>query len=394
MTEPRDEETRPISVAELLARHGNIGSPPVTGRRRRRRGDPDSVSVAELTGEIPVIRDDDPPPSETAATTTTEPDAAAKAAETDEAEDVAEAAGEPRTARPARPPRETAGRRTEEPSSPVRFSEPQPRWPQSPPHTARKSGPVCSAHPMPAQSSSPEPESDAERMSPDPVDAYPLADLEADAAARGAVEDDIEDSDAAEDIDLTAETDTDEADDVDRTARARRGGLLGALRGRFGGRRDNAGLDDADLDDSDLDETDLDEIDLEDSEDGEAGADYDLDSDDLDLDTGTATGADDAFDTDDHDRAHESGLRRVLRGAWVVVQSLGAFLFGAALFVAFDQLWRWNSIVALVLTVLVTLGLVGAVQAVRKTDDIGSTLAAAAVGLLVTLGPLVFWLSG
>src|SRR5690348_6405094 len=54
--------TRPISVAELLAKNGSIGAPPVGGRRRRRRGNADAVTVAELTGEIPIIRPDDPPP--------------------------------------------------------------------------------------------------------------------------------------------------------------------------------------------------------------------------------------------------------------------------------------------------------------------------------------------
>src|SRR6516165_6191173 len=58
MTGPEESHsnTRPISVAELLAKNGTIGSPPVGGRRRRRRGNTDSVSVAELTGEIPIIR--------------------------------------------------------------------------------------------------------------------------------------------------------------------------------------------------------------------------------------------------------------------------------------------------------------------------------------------------
>ncbi len=60
MTGPDDSQsTRPISVAELLARNGTIGAPPVGGRRRRRRGDTDSISVAELTGEIPIVRDHD-----------------------------------------------------------------------------------------------------------------------------------------------------------------------------------------------------------------------------------------------------------------------------------------------------------------------------------------------
>jgi len=72
----------------------------------------------------------------------------------------------------------------------------------------------------------------------------------------------------------------------------------------------------------------------------------------------------------------------------VVAQCLVAVAFGAGLFIAFDQLWQWNSIVALVLGVLVILGLVVGVRVVRKTEDIGSTLIAVAVGALVTFGPL------
>ena len=77
-----------------------------------------------------------------------------------------------------------------------------------------------------------------------------------------------------------------------------------------------------------------------------------------------------------------------LRGVWVVAQCILAVAFGAGLFIAFDQLWKWNNIVALVLSVLVILGLVVGVRVVRKTEDIGSTLIAVAVGALVTLGPL------
>src|SRR5258705_8432398 len=59
MTGPKDSHgnTRPISVAELLAKNGTIGAPPVGGRRRRRRGNSDSVTVAELTGEIPIVQE-------------------------------------------------------------------------------------------------------------------------------------------------------------------------------------------------------------------------------------------------------------------------------------------------------------------------------------------------
>ncbi len=87
-------------------------------------------------------------------------------------------------------------------------------------------------------------------------------------------------------------------------------------------------------------------------------------------------------------RLHGGKLAALARGGLVVLQSILAVAFGAGLFVAFDQLWRWNNIVALVLSVLVILGLVVAVRVVRKTEDIASTLIAVAVGALVTLGPL------
>jgi hypothetical protein len=76
------------------------------------------------------------------------------------------------------------------------------------------------------------------------------------------------------------------------------------------------------------------------------------------------------------------------RGSLTVLQSMLAVAFGAGLFIAFDQLWRWNSLVALVLSVLVILGLVAGVRVVRKTEDIASTLIAVAAGALITLGPL------
>jgi hypothetical protein len=78
----------------------------------------------------------------------------------------------------------------------------------------------------------------------------------------------------------------------------------------------------------------------------------------------------------------------LLGSAAAVLQSLLAVAFGAGLFIAFDQLWRWNNLVALILAVLVVLTLAAAVRFVRKTEDIVSTLTAVAVGLLVTLGPL------
>ena len=98
-------------------------------------------------------------------------------------------------------------------------------------------------------------------------------------------------------------------------------------------------------------------------------------------------------DDEDTDTA-PSAMSSFLRGALVVGQCIIAVAFGAGLFIAFDQLWKWNNIVALVLSVLVILGLVVGVRVVRKTEDIGSTLIAVAVGALVTLGPLALLQSG
>ena len=104
--------------------------------------------------------------------------------------------------------------------------------------------------------------------------------------------------------------------------------------------------------------------------------DIDLDDEDLSTDTEPAT------------------MSSFMRAVWVVGQCVLAVAFGAGLFIAFDQLWKWNNIVALVLSVLVILGLVVGVRVVRKTEDIGSTLIAVAVGALVTLGPLALLQSG
>lgn len=293
--DPRDVETRPISVAELLAKNGTIGSPPVTGRRRRRRGNADAVTVAELTGEIPIIRDEPRPEPEVAA-----PAPAGADSEPSGVLPIGPAPGFVEEERPATGPR------------PVQWAEPaarpaaEPRWPKSAlPLGSRGNGPEQSPYPRPLRRSAivenGQPAdtgsggSDAEQMRPDPVDTY--SDI-----AAGVME-------AVREADLAA-----------------------------------------------------------------------LEADATDSDAGNAEVAVDA--------EQYVGRPGVVGGLLVVLQSILAVAFGGGLFIVFDELWRWNSIVALVLTVLVTLGLVAAVQAVRKTVDIVSTLIAVAVGLLVTLGPL------
>jgi hypothetical protein len=321
MTGPEDSHssTRPISVAELLAKNGTIGAPPVGGRRRRRRGDTDSVTVAELTGEIPSVGADNEHDVDENETTRTIPavvdDVDAPSSngvvetETETDDDYADAVSdytshlEERDAEP----------------DPVDFFAPPPRRPQYTPGQQRFRGPAARG---------------AEQMSPDPVD----EDYGLDPVDEPEIED--EDTEAA-----LGETDRDEVPSYLRST-------AGAL---FGGQTV---------------------------------------ADDL-ARRGTPRGRED-LDLDDEEaaEAEPSTMSSFLRGALVVGQCIIAVAFGAGLFIAFDQLWKWNNIVALVLSVLVILGLVVGVRVVRKTEDIGSTLIAVAVGALVTLGPLALLQSG
>jgi len=354
MTGPEESHsnTRPISVAELLAKNGTIGAPPVGGRRRRRRGNSDSVSVAELTGEIPVVTADTHRGAADPATDQLEEvrddytgPLPANGADryTDEVEEVQEiedlkgsqdaydihddydvqdaaVAAAPLTDEEA----DYAAHLEEREAAPL-FFEPPARRPQYGLGPKRYPGGVG-----------------AEEMSPDPLDVD---------------DDDVSDSDSA---DMTRpsmaaatapDTDADELPSYLRSS----GGTL------FGG--DSVADDLARRNRSNLDDLEF----------GEVEHDDDVDADDVE---------------------DVSAMSSIAHGALVVGQCILAVLFGAGLFIGFDQLWKWNNIVALVLSVLVILGLVVGVRVVRKTEDIGSTLIAVAVGALVTLGPLALLQSG
>jgi hypothetical protein len=327
MTGPNDT-TRPISVAELLAKNGTLGAP-APARRRRRRGNSDAVTVAELTGEIPIITDDTDPHAEQHRTP------------------------EPRAHRAngiARVRDEVVEAPAEDPAEKAFWSEPEPRWPASAPPrpreaaaTAHESRPQRSSYPRPvrnnerAEADRPEPREDktvdrsgAEGMNPDPLEDY--AGMSVDV-----MDTDVRDADPA----------------IEDSAYVR--SYLQSFTGKGDVEsRSRAGYPDVD-----------DVAEEEDYPDDELGGERTWSRSDSLRFTGT-----------------------------VVLQSFLAVGFGAGLFIAFDQLWRWNNIVALVLSVLVILGLVVGVRVVRKTEDIGSTLIAVAVGALVTLGPLALLQSG
>jgi hypothetical protein len=350
MTGPEDSQSssRPISVAELLAKNGTIGAPPVGGRRRRRRGNSDSVTVAELTGEIPIVSGHDVDESEhdvdesehdvdETETTRTIPAVADEPApvpktngvrgHVDEVEPEAEPAEDEHDVDDdyADAVADYAAHieRRDTDADLEDFFAPPPRRPQYTPGQ-RRFEPVGLG---------------AEQMSPDPVDEDDeLVDSPVDLAEEPEIED--EDTKAA-----VEEKDDDELPSYLRSS----GGTL------FGGQTvaDDLARRGAPSRPED--------IELEDEE-----------------DAATAPSAMSSF----------------MRSAWVVGQCIIAVVFGAGLFIAFDQLWKWNNIVALVLSVLVILGLVVGVRVVRKTEDIGSTLIAVAVGALVTLGPLALLQSG
>lgn len=310
MTGPDESQTatRPISVAELLAKNGTLGAPPVTGRRRRRRGNADAVTVAELTGEIPIVRADE-------------------AAE-------AEAAGVEHAHTPPELSEEPVARRGRD-GAPERSHDPRPH---------RAADAVVGAPETPETETA-----DAELMSPDPVDVDELSSPS--------------ESGQPDELGIAGVSYTDTADSA-----LFGGESLADELSRGSAVEQTEVFDGAD----DLDATDAEVIDPEADEEV-----YDPD-----------------FLAEYYGFDRPSLGHKILRGLLTVAQSVFAVAFGAGLFLAFDQLWKWNSLAAMVLAILVTLGLVAGVWVVRKTEDIASTLIAVGVGLLVTFGPLALMHAG
>ena len=359
MTGPEDSQsTRPISVAELLARNGSIGAPPVGGRRRRRRGNTDSISVAELTGEIPIVTDHDivdheveesetsPAPSplaeehdEPVSPVTSNGVVDHQDAETESVDEFQDVDHETDIATDTDADDDTDDDYAGAVSDYAAYIE------------QRETDVDLPFFAPPRRSSYAPRRFDAdgvgaEEMSPDAVDDDGPIDLSRRDGGPTEVDDDIDAFDAV-DAAGDLKDDVKESDDLPSYLRSTAGPLFG----------------------------------------GQTVAD------DL-ARRGTPPGPEDIDLDDDADVASPTTMSSFMRGVWVVGQCVLAVAFGAGLFIAFDQLWKWNDIIALVLSVLVILGLVVGVRVVRKTEDIGSTLIAVAVGMLVTLGPLALLQSG
>ena len=416
------QSTRPISVAELLARHGTLGAPPAGGRRRRRRGKSNAVTVAELTAEIPVIRDEPPATEITDVQPAVEEvlSDATDAADVDEILEAEVSEADFETADLDEAPAEAEADEAEAEAEADEVDEAE---------AEAEADEVDEVDEAEAEAEADEVQAEAEADEVDEVEAEAEAEIdeaeaeakvdeaeaEADEADAEAEVDEADEADEAEVDEAEAEAEDTEADEAEaeETAEAqepeapplasdpvvRRGDGPPLSHDPRPVRR-SSGAEQMSYDP--VDES----VDLSDLVDAAAGETEVLRSyltasggtlfsgetvaDDL-ARRGVGAGMGDDIGTAvaSPDGVPDAGKMGALRAAAVAAgQSVLAVLFGAGLFIGFDQLWRWNTIVALVLSVLVILGLVVAVRVVRRTEDIASTLIAVAVGALVTLGPL------
>jgi hypothetical protein len=405
-----EPNTRPISVAELLARNGTIGAPPLGGRRRRRRGK-SNVTVAELTGEIPIIRDEAVEPQTAleaeAESDALESDLASVADDSLEAVDTEDVVAEDVVA-------EATGAEVLSSETVIVYASAEPSDTAiviaQPEALADEEAVIVDEPEVIVDEAVIDDEVAVVDDEPAVVDEVAVSVDEPEVFVDEAeVDEDIEADDEAladEDIEVVAESEAPapvrkaEAPPRSEVPLPRRG--RGPERGydprpkRRGSGAEQMAFDPVDQ-----------SVNLADLV-GEAEQDAAQLRSYMRSSGGTLfsgeTVADDLARRGIHDESDEAaeppaiskstkvvpgGKMAALRNAVIAVgQSVLAVVFGAGLFIGFDQLWRWNTIVALVLSVLVILGLVIAVRVVRKTEDIGSTLIAVAVGALVTLGPL------
>ncbi|RMB72294.1 hypothetical protein AYK61_24835 [Rhodococcus sp. SBT000017] len=383
MSDTNPEDTGQISVAELLARNGQKTNLSAGGRRRR--GVKGGISVAELTGEIPVVRDEpgnrSAPVVETADPDASEPEtpdvAPAAPHSSDAAEDDAPAAvsSRPQPARPqtTRPtPFQPAGKRDKQQPEPELLSgsttvagdllnrshddTERANRPAAPTTATSDRLPYGSTAAEQGRTRKPvgfRASRQVEVAEPNTDVAPRAAIIDVDDLAKTAVSPRIARADdpTAESADEQAETETSAATEV-------------------------VDLVKPEIDDEPKTSTDV-----------EADPATD-DAPDAEADSATADSR------TDRRAAAVKGKGGAVR-QWLVLigQAVVSIAVGALLFKGFEQLWDVLPWVALVLSVLVIVGLVAVVRILRRTDDLISIVIAIAVGVFVTLGPLAFQLS-
>ena len=331
------DEPKQISVAELLARNGQQVS---SEGSRRRRGGKGAISVSELTGDIPVIRDAQPGHSADATVGFDEVQAT-------------EPAPEPKIAK-AKSKSKSKAKPNAEPEPLVPPTEEMPslfddsRIPHSSTGHAR---PLW--EPRTRSDTPPVPPEARNKPVPEPANAWSSTTREPEL---------ISGSTVAGDLMREEQVARDEAAVEARAARAR-----------------SVEAEDADDEPAKPDlrkapEESLFELDDQPDETPEAPA---------------------SRRAKKEKKAKKDKSERTAAAQWAILfgQAVVAVIAGALMFKGFERLWDMLPWVAFALTILVILGLVALVLVLRKTEDILSIVIAIVVGLFVTLGPLVFLLS-
>lgn len=355
-------EPKQISVAELLARNGQKGGVNATEGGRRRRGVPGGITVAELTGEIPVVRDEpaaEKPAPKQPEQPKAEPAAAAPAsvskpetpkveqpkpekpkapvapkAEAPKVEQPKPAPAKPETPKPKTETSKTEAPKTEAPKTEAPKVKPQPATAAWPAPAAPSLNLDAPAAPKPAEKPAEKPTAWSSQSEPQLLAGTPTS---SDLIGRSEVppEESTEVFDAAPPVERSWMT-----------------------------KRDEQKQPEADANKTDTTKADSTKAD--------------------------STKA--VFGNKIADRG-ESKSSNVRQWLMLLGQAVVAIVVGALLFKGFERLWDMLPWVALVLALLVILGLVALVRILRKTDDLLSIVIAIVVGVFVTMGPLVFLLS-
>ncbi|MDI9931619.1 hypothetical protein QM588_14510 [Rhodococcus sp. IEGM 1354] len=402
MSDANPEDTGQISVAELLARNGQKTN--LTAGGRRRRGVKGGISVAELTGEIPVVRDEpgdrsapvvDEPQDEAPETAANEPTSSASDGDTT-------ASSRPQPARPqsARPtPYQPAGKRDKQQPEPellsgsttvagdllnrshddtargLRPAAPAAQGSERRPYgsTQAEQGRArrSAGFQAPRSAESAEPKTDVTPRAP-LVESPRAALVEVDDLAKTAVTPRIARGDETDDKKLG---DKKAADQKAADKKADEAGTQGIS--------EVVDLTKPTTEEDTADSTTADTPSTGSRADRRKSAGKDK--------AGKEKASKDTASTDKPPVKGKGGAVR----QWLVLigQAVVSIVVGALLFKGFEQLWDVLPWVALVLSVLVIVGLVAVVRILRRTDDLVSIVIAIAVGVFVTLGPLAFQLS-
>lgn len=411
MARGSDPDSRPISVAELMARAQEQGatdvadaaanSPAATGRRHR--GGKDAVSVAELTGEIPRIDESSTPPP----TRDFNSDTSGAQVPSDRRTS-AQPAQEDRTSTKNRPQSDLSAEETTGVIAPVQaYSQVDENHDDD--HRAlsaaereREFERYRNFEDVDAESEAPAPPKKRKRgvfglgRKKDTTEA-PAPEQSAQAAQAEQERRDDTDHDVTQLIPVDNASaspkvvSTDDAADTGRYLRFDDEAWDPTPRSEVV----EAGASKVDITKSEPAQSDTRGFDAGDQQSTVAAPivappDQDTDAVRTRLTESAATRTDSGTDSEVADKKHESspGLQWLM----LIGQVVAGLAVGVALFWGFTELWRWNVYFALVLAVAVIFGLVTLVHVVRRSQDLISTLLALGVGLLVTIGPLVLLL--